>query len=53
VNSPGIVPHALSNICEEFGKDRKYNVLNSLMMHRNADGKPLWASKFMEIKIYI
>jgi hypothetical protein len=46
---------ALSCICEEFEKDKKYNVVNSLMRHRNSDGTSLWASKFMEIlasKIY-
>lgn len=48
---------ALSNIYEEFGKspDQKYNVLNSMMRHRDVDGNAMWASKFMEIlasKIY-
>jgi hypothetical protein len=41
----------VSVISTEFGKtkDKKYNVLNSLMRHRDKDMMPLWASKFMEV----
>lgn len=41
----------VSVISAEFGKaiDKKYNVLNSLMRHRDKNMTPLWASKFMKV----
>jgi hypothetical protein len=38
-------------ISAEFGKskDKKYNVMNSLMRHRDEWMTPMWASKFMEV----
>ncbi len=41
---------ALSVISKEFGKtkDQHYNVMNSLMRHRDDGLHPMWASKFME-----
>ena len=42
---------ALSFICQEFKKssDEDYNILNSMMRHREANGDAMWASKFMEV----
>ena len=43
--------NVFTKISQEFGKSKKetYNVINSLMIHKTAGGKNIWASKFMEV----